>query len=146
MKIIEVAKKYVGYDYRRFCGQFGGGCWAWCAAFISVIAKESGATMSDLDAMQRQIIDSEYRNDSIQAHRMIILNDLEPFRHLSYAEVNDLYRNSIITIEELKLKLNFMEYVRRFERENVSIAEFGSILPYKDKIEKITKKLKEYAN
>jgi len=39
-----------------------------------------------------------------------------------------------------------MEYVRRFERENVSIAEFGSILPYKDKIEKITKKLKEYAN
>ena len=45
MKIIEVAKKYVGYDYRRFCGQFGGGCWAWCAAFISVIAKESGADM-----------------------------------------------------------------------------------------------------
>ena len=77
---------------------------------------------------------------------MIILNDLEPFRHMSYAEVNDLYRNGIITIEELKLKLNFMEYVRRFERENVSIAEFGSILPYKDKIEKITKKLKEYAN
>ena len=110
------------------------------------LAKDSGATMSDLDAMQRQIIDSEYRNDSIQARRMIILNDLEPFRHMSYTDVNDLYSKGIITKEELKLKINFMEYVRRFERENVSITEFGSILPYKDKIEKITKKLKEYAN
>ena len=77
---------------------------------------------------------------------MIILNDLEPFRHMSYTDVNDLYSKGIITKEELKLKINFMEYVRRFERENVSITEFGSILPYKDKIEKITKKLKEYAN
>lgn len=36
------ARKYVGYDYQRFCAEFGGGCWAWCAAFISVVAKESG--------------------------------------------------------------------------------------------------------
>lgn len=40
--IIKKARQYVGYDYQHFCGEFGGGCWAWCAAFISTIAKESG--------------------------------------------------------------------------------------------------------
>lgn len=40
--MISKARKYVGYDYNHFCAQFGGGCFAWCAAFISTIGKESG--------------------------------------------------------------------------------------------------------
>ena len=40
--IIRYARKYIGYDYRHFTAEFGGGCYAWCAAFISTIAKESG--------------------------------------------------------------------------------------------------------
>lgn len=41
-ELIRVARKYVGYDYRHFCNAFSGGCWAWCAAFVSVCAEESG--------------------------------------------------------------------------------------------------------
>lgn len=40
--LIYQARKYIGYDYQKFCAEFGGGCWAWCAAFVSVVAKESG--------------------------------------------------------------------------------------------------------
>lgn len=42
IKLIETAKRYVGYDYRHFTEAFGGGCWPWCAATVSVIGKESG--------------------------------------------------------------------------------------------------------
>ena len=41
-ELIRVARKYVGYDYRHFTAEFGGGVWAWCAAFVSTVAKESG--------------------------------------------------------------------------------------------------------
>lgn len=41
-EIVRVARKYIGYDYSHFTAEFGGGVWAWCAAFISVIGKESG--------------------------------------------------------------------------------------------------------
>lgn len=40
-ELIRIARKYVGYDYRHFTATFGGGCFAWCAAFVSTIAKES---------------------------------------------------------------------------------------------------------
>lgn len=41
-ELIRVAKSYEGQNYKRFCGEFGGGSWAWCAAFVAVCAKESG--------------------------------------------------------------------------------------------------------
>lgn len=41
-KMIEVAKRYEGYNYKHFTEAFGGGCWPWCAATVSVIGKESG--------------------------------------------------------------------------------------------------------
>lgn len=40
--LIRVAKSYEGSNYKHFCNEFGGGCWAWCAAFVSTVAKESG--------------------------------------------------------------------------------------------------------
>lgn len=42
--MIAKAESYIGANYKHFCNQFGGGCWAWCAAFISTIGKESGNT------------------------------------------------------------------------------------------------------
>ena len=41
-ELVRIARKYVGYDYRHFTAAFGGGCFAWCAAFVSTVAKESG--------------------------------------------------------------------------------------------------------
>ena len=41
-RILSLANSYIGSNYKHFCGAFGGGCWYWCAAFISVIGNESG--------------------------------------------------------------------------------------------------------
>ena len=108
-------------------------------------AKESGASEADLDALQQQIIETEYRHNPQQMQRMIILGDLEPYRHLTRAEVQALYDKNLITIEELLIKLNFADFVRRFERENMNIITFGENIDYDTKIDTIKERLTEYA-
>lgn len=110
------------------------------------IARESGASESELDALQNQIIETEYRNNPTQMQRMLVLSELEPYRHLTRNEVLDLYAKKIISEEDMRIKLNFANFVRRFERENTNILEFGTMIPFFKKIEIITNKFKDYAS
>lgn len=108
-------------------------------------AKESGASEADLDALSQQIIETEYRHNPQQMQRMIILGDLEPYRHLTRGEVQGLYEKQLVTIEELLVKLNFADFVRRFERENMNILTFGENIDYDKKIQTIKERLADYA-
>lgn len=109
-------------------------------------AKNSGASESELDAMQRQIMETEYRHNPTELQRMIILSELEPYSHLTRPEILDLNSKGIISNDELYIKLNFVNLVRRFERENTNILEFGSQIDYDKKINIINQKLKDYAS
>lgn len=108
-------------------------------------AKEAGVSESELDMMQRQIIETEYRNDPMQLRRMLLLAELEPFRHMSRQEVTDLFDKGVIPEEDFRIKLNFPTFVRRFERENMNITDFGDAIPYKRKIEIIMAEFRKYA-
>lgn len=109
-------------------------------------AKESGASEAELDAMQNQIIETEYRHNPTQLQRMLILAELEPYRHLTRNEMLDLHAKNLINEDELRIKLNFVNFVRRFERENTNILEFGTQVPFAKKIEIINNKFKDYAS
>ena len=108
-------------------------------------AKEAGASETELDAMQRQIIETEYHNDPTAMRRMMILFELEPLHHLTTNEATNLYKEDLIDAETLRLKINFPEWVRRFERENMNVLEFGSALSYDKKISQIKQTLLNYA-
>ena len=110
------------------------------------MAKESGASESELDALQEQIIATEYRNNPTQLQRMLILSELEPFRHMTRDEVVELYRNGIIPEKSMKIKLNFADYVKRFERENENVLEFGALIPFAKKIDTINQTFAQYAD
>jgi hypothetical protein len=110
------------------------------------LAKDNGASEAELDALQNQIIETEYRHDPTQLQRMLVLAELEPYRHWCRNEVLDLYSKNLISEDDLKVKLNFANFVRRFERENTNIIEFGSNIPFKQKIEIITNKFRDYAS
>jgi len=110
------------------------------------IAKESGASEAELDSLQNQIIQTEYRHDQTQLNRMLILAELEPYRHLTIDEVMKLQEKQLISDDELRVKLNFADYIRRFERENTNILEFGTQIPYTKKINVIIQKLYDYAS
>ena len=109
------------------------------------VAKDSGASESELDALQDQIIETEYRTNPTQRRRMMILAELEPYRHLTRDEMTTLFEKGIVTADEMRLKLNFNSLVKRFERENTDILSFGSAIPYERKIEIISETLANYA-
>ena len=108
-------------------------------------AKDAGMSESELDLLNNQILETEYRNDPTQLRRMQLLAELEPFRHLSRQEVSELYDKNLVSVEDLRIKLNFPNFVRRFERENTNILDFGAEIPYKRKIEIITGEFRRYA-
>lgn len=109
-------------------------------------AKESGSSESELDAMQNKIIETEFRNDKTLFQRMILLSELEPYRHLTRSEVLDLYGKNIISEVDMLVKFNFSNFVRRFEREYINVLEFGYNMPFNSKINFITNKLNDYAS
>lgn len=109
-------------------------------------AKEAGATETELDAMQRQIIESEYHNDPMQMRRMMMLFELEPMHHLTNDEALELHGKGLISDGELRLKLDFPSMVRRFERENMNVLDFGSALSYDKKINTIKQTLLSYGS
>lgn len=108
-------------------------------------AKDGGANESDLDAIQRQLIETEFRNNPTGRLRMLILSDVEPYRHISVSEALSLYREGVISQSEMRIKSNFAAYIRRFERENGSILDFGTQTTYAKKIQAISKRLEDYA-
>ena len=77
---------------------------------------------------------------------MLILSELEPYRHLSREEVVELFSKGIIDETDMIVKLNFASFIRRFEREFINVLEFGTNMPYNNKIEFINQKLKDYAS
>lgn len=108
-------------------------------------AREAGTPEAELDMMLNQILETEYRNDPTQLRRMLVLAELEPYRHLTRAEAVEMYGQGLIAEEDLRVKLNFPAYIRRFERENTNILEFGSAIPFNRKIEIISAELARYA-
>lgn len=107
-------------------------------------AKENGALNSELDAITQQILEVEYRNNPLVLQRMLILKQLEPFPHLTMNEVVMLSDKQLVDLRKVKLKLNFTQYIDRFERENINILEFASGRTLREKITLITNKLMDY--
>jgi len=107
-------------------------------------AKEAGLSEAELENLRTQITETETRNNPLQMQRMVILNELEPMNNLARTEAMNLYEKGLISQEELMIKLNFPALVRRFEREQINIIEFASERDFKQKIELITSKFKEY--
>lgn len=109
-------------------------------------AKDSGAPESELDMMLNRILETQYRNDPMQLRRMMLLSELEPYRHLSRQEVTEMFGKGIVSEQDLRIKLNFPNFVRRFERENTNILDFGEAIPYKKKIDTIMAEFRHYAD
>jgi hypothetical protein len=109
-------------------------------------AKEAGASESELDALYEKVIETEYRNNPQMRQRLMVLADLEPYNHLTRDEVLTLKEKGIASQEDVVIKLNFAEYIRRFERENMPVTEFGGNIDYDKKIQAISDRLQEYAS
>ena len=108
-------------------------------------AKTNGASMSQLDAINDQIIATENRTNHLLKERMIILKQLEPLFGFSVQEVVSLYKEGVVPLEDMIIKAHFVSFVDRFERENKPVTDFGGILDLNQRVNIIKQKLKDYA-
>lgn len=107
------------------------------------MAKNAGAPKAELDSLYRQIIETEYHNDDIAMQRMKLLFELEPFRHSTDAEVMEMYKEGIISKEDMMLKVNFINYINRYEREYLDILASADV-KYAERIRRISAELRRY--
>lgn len=107
-------------------------------------AKDNGASSSELDAISQQIIEVEYRNNQLVLQRMLILKQLEPYQHKTITEVLSLFDKGLLDERLVRLKINFTDYIDRFERENINIVEFATNRTLSEKINIIKDKLLSY--
>ena len=109
-------------------------------------AADSGASLTELNAIRKQILEVEYKNNPLQYSRIQLLEQLEPYIGVSIDTLNSLVSSGLVDKRKLIIKLNFNDFVTRFERENTSIVEFGKNLNLSSKIQIITNKFIDYVN
>jgi len=103
-------------------------------------ARKEGLDDVILDELRDEYNDAKYRNSPEQGIRVKILENIDPFRHRSRDEVM-----SMAVDEGLKiLKLNFSSLIARFERENGSVVQFGSLLDMDARVRRIREILLRY--
>ena len=95
-------------------------------------------------AFKRQQVDAvNTKGNPVDAERLFITQNLEPFVDMSRIECKDAGFD-VMFPEKYLLKADFSDRILRFERENGSILEFGRKLTFAKKIENITKILLSY--
>lgn len=108
-------------------------------------AKKAGQPEAFLDTLQDQIIETEHRSDPLKMEKMLLLKQLEPYRHKTIEELLVLDGKGYIDESDMIIKINFISFVDRFERENGNILEFGSLIDFNTKINNIKKQFENYA-
>lgn len=105
--------------------------------------KLSGLPSFMISDAREKINRTANKNNTERLERNAILEQLEPY--LDY-KMSDLQTMQIATIdpEGYILKLNFNNFIQRFEREQMNVVQFGSLLPFNTKIDIIKNTLLSY--
>lgn len=107
-------------------------------------AKKAGASLSILESINSNIINTQFHNNSDAYTKAKIIDDLDPFPGLTIQEVSALYTDQGLDDFEFNLKVHLVSWVRRFEREQSSIITFAAAKEYKDKIKLILDEFEKY--
>jgi hypothetical protein len=117
------------------------------------MAKDSGLPLYDLRSRRMLLTESKFKNNPKEREEHYILSQLEPYPDLTVEEL----RKTIIELAgvevdtsqmvlDLQVKINFNNFIDRFEREQTNIINFGSALDFSRKIQIIKETIYSYVN
>ena len=92
-------------------------------------ARKDGADDLTLDQLLKEYHETKYRHNPRQTARVNLITQLDPYRHMTKAEVRSMYERNLIDYQSWYLKMNFSTLIAQFERQNGPITRFGSSLP-----------------
>lgn len=107
-------------------------------------AKDAGLPTYEIARIRETYSRTNLKSNEVEYQRAFVLSQLEPYVDRSLDELNRLGIKDMDPTGFM-LKLNFPNFVARFERENINVVEFGSLLTFDKKIAIIQTKLLDYA-
>lgn len=107
-------------------------------------AKEIGMPIDEQLSIYKQLIQTKYKGNPIKQKRQQMLIDIDIYPMNSVKDCIELKKENVIDDFELSLKANFLNFINRFETENINITQFGINLEYKQRIDLIKKVLYLY--
>jgi len=110
------------------------------------MAKDAGASETILSQIQDNILDTKYKEDHHSRQRAEIVRDIDPLPEKNIDETIKIFENGGIDKINFVIKTNLIKFVRRFERENISLVDFAKDINYDQKIKSILEEFKKYAN
>lgn len=109
-------------------------------------AKEGGASEAITAQIHDNILDTKYKEDKHSRQRAEVIRHLDPLPDKNIDEAIKILENGGIDKINFIIKSNLIKFVQRFERENISLADFAKELDFSKKIEMIQDRFKFYAN
>ena len=109
------------------------------------LAKESGASDTILSQIQDNILDTKHKEDRYSRKRAEIIRDLDPLPEKTIEETIKILDKGGIDKINFIIKSNLVNFVRRFERDNINLVDFGRDINYAQKIKTIQNEFKDYA-
>lgn len=106
-------------------------------------AQKNGKPIFELSSMRERIYNTENKNNSDEKLRTDIKKALEPWQSLDLERIKSLGLDRQFP-EKFILKVNFDEYIQRFEREQTNILMFAESLSFDKKIDRIKEVLLTY--
>lgn len=109
-------------------------------------AKKIGLPMEELQMIYIQLIETKYKGNGTKVERQKMLLQLDPLPLMSNLEAIEMRSQNIIDDFDLSLKINFLNFITKFENENTPITQFGLGLEPYQRIERIKETLIIYNN
>jgi len=110
------------------------------------LSKKAGASDTILSQIQDNILDTKYKEDKHSRQRAEIIRDLDPLPEKTIDEAINIFDKGGMDKINFIIKSNFTNFVRKFERENINLVDFGRDINYAQKINTILNEFKKYAS
>lgn len=109
-------------------------------------AKKAGMPLEELLMIYIQLIETKYKGNAAKIERQKMLVFLDPLPMFTVAEVMNMKSQNLVVEHDLILKINFLNFIAKFEAENVPITQFGLKIEPQKRIEAIKESLNKYTD
>jgi hypothetical protein len=109
-------------------------------------AKDAGLPMEELLMIYTQIIETKYKGNELKIQRQKMLLELDPLPLISSVEAVELNAKGFVDDFDLVQKINFLNFITKFENENTPITQFGSKLEHSKAVGIIKQNLNIYTD
>lgn len=108
--------------------------------------KAMGLPIEELLMIYTQLIETKYKGNPSKIERQKMLLELDPYPLYTVSEIISLAEKNLIDRTTLVLKINFLNFVARFEAENMPITQFGLLLKPDQRLRAIRATFDRYAS